>query len=329
MINMTSAGIVGLGFYVPPKIMTNDDWSTIVDTSDEWITNKTGIKERRIADDNICTSDLAVMASIEAMKDANIESGDIDLIILATSSPDVPLPSTASIIQNKLGCRKAAAFDINAVCSGWIHALEIGSKFVISSEYDNVLVIGSEVYSRIVNWDDRATCVLFGDGAGAAILQKVEDGKGIIGSWLQSDGSGAEVIQIPAGGVKNSISSDKFVEGQQYFHMDGREVWNFAINAFPQAVKKVLMKIKMEIEDIDMIIPHQANYNIIEAGMLNLGLPMDKVFTNLDKYGNTAAASIPIALAESVKKGIIKEGDLVITVGFGGGLAWGANAIIW
>ncbi|MFL2974570.1 MAG: 3-oxoacyl-ACP synthase [Euryarchaeota archaeon TMED97] len=329
MINMTSAGIVGLGFYVPPKIMTNDDWSTIVDTSDEWITNKTGIKERRIADDNICTSDLAVMASIEAMKDANIESGDIDLIILATSSPDVPLPSTASIIQNKLGCRKAAAFDINAVCSGWIHALEIGAKFVISSEYDNVLVIGSEVYSRIVNWDDRATCVLFGDGAGAAILQKVEDGKGIIGSWLQSDGSGAEVIQIPAGGVKNSISSDKFVEGQQYFHMDGREVWNFAINAFPQAVKKVLMKIKMEIEDIDMIIPHQANYNIIEAGMLNLGLPMDKVFTNLDKYGNTAAASIPIALAESVKKGIIKEGDLVITVGFGGGLAWGANAIIW
>lgn len=326
---MTSAGIVGLGFYVPPKIMTNDDWSTIVDTSDEWISNKTGIKERRIADDNICTSDLAVMASIEAMKDANIESGDIDLIILATSSPDVPLPSTASIIQNKLGCRKAAAFDINAVCSGWIHALEIGAKFVISSEYDNVLVIGSEVYSRIVNWDDRATCVLFGDGAGAAILQKVEDGKGIIGSWLQSDGSGAEVIQIPAGGVKNSISSDKFVEGQQYFHMDGREVWNFAINAFPQAVKKVLMKIKMEIEDIDMIIPHQANYNIIEAGMLNLGLPMDKVFTNLDKYGNTAAASIPIALAESVKKGIIKEGDLVITVGFGGGLAWGANAIIW
>ncbi len=326
---MTSAGIVGLGFYVPPKIMTNDDWSTIVDTSDEWITNKTGIKERRIADDNICTSDLAVMASIEAMKDANIESGDIDLIILATSSPDVPLPSTASIIQNKLGCRKAAAFDINAVCSGWIHALEIGAKFVISSEYDNILVIGSEVYSRIVNWDDRATCVLFGDGAGAAILQKVEDGKGIIGSWLQSDGSGAEVIQIPAGGVKNSISSDKFVEGQQYFHMDGREVWNFAINAFPQAVKKVLMKIKMEIEDIDMIIPHQANYNIIEAGMLNLGLPMDKVFTNLDKYGNTAAASIPIALAESVKKGIIKEGDLVITVGFGGGLAWGANAIIW
>ena len=326
---MTSAGIVGLGFYVPPKIMTNDDWSTIVDTSDEWITNKTGIKERRIADDNICTSDLAVMASIEAMKDANIESGDIDLIILATSSPDVPLPSTASIIQNKLGCRKAAAFDINAVCSGWIHALEIGAKFVISSEYDNILVIGSEVYSRIVNWDDRATCVLFGDGAGAAILQKVEDGKGIIGSWLQSDGSGAEVIQIPAGGVKNSISSDKFVEGQQYFHMDGREVWNFAINAFPQAVKKVLMKIKMEIEDIDMIIPHQANYNIIEAGMLNLGLPIDKVFTNLDKYGNTAAASIPIALAESVKKGIIKEGDLVITVGFGGGLAWGANAIIW
>ena len=326
---MVSAGIMGLGFYVPPKIMTNDDWSTIVDTSDEWISTKTGIKERRIADEGICTSDLAVMASVEAMKDAGIDSGDIDLIILATSSPDVPLSSTASIIQNKLGCKKAAAFDINAVCSGWIHALEIGAKFVITPEYENVLVIGSEVYSRIVNWDDRATCVLFGDGAGAAILQKVEDGKGIIGSWLQSDGSGAEVIQIPAGGVKNPISSDRIIEGQQYFHMDGREVWNFAIIAFPQAVKKVLMKIKMEIDDIDMIIPHQANYNIIEAGMLNLGLSMDKVFTNLDKYGNTAAASVPIALAESVKKGMIKQGDLVITVGFGGGLAWGANAIIW
>jgi len=326
---MTAAGIVGLGYYVPPKIMTNYDWENIVDTSDEWITSKTGIKERRIADKDICTSDLAVMASIEAMREAKVRPEDIDLIILATSSPDVPLSSTASITQHKLGCKNAGAFDINAVCSGWVHALEIGSKFVIDSNYDNVLVIGSEVYSRIVNWEDRATCVLFGDGAGAAILQKIENGRGIIGSWLKSDGSGAEVIQIPAGGIKKPISSSDSFEGEQYFHMDGRAVWNFAIEAFPQAVKELLKQINMEIKDIDMIIPHQANFNIIKAGMENLGLPMDKVFMNLDKYGNTAAASVPIALAESVKEGIIKPGDLVITVGFGGGLAWGANAIEW
>ena len=326
---MVAAGIVGLGYYVPPKIMTNEDWADIVDTSDEWITTKTGIKERRIANEDVCTSDLAVLASLEAMKAANIQPDEVDLIILATSSPDVPLSSTASIVQHKLGCNNAGSFDINAVCSGWVHALEIGAKFVIDSNYDNVLVVGSEVYSRIVNWEDRATCVLFGDGAGAAVLQKIEDGRGIIGSWLKSDGSGAEVIQIPAGGVRKNIFSENFIDGEQYFHMDGRAVWNFAVEAFPQAVKEILNRIDMEIEDIDMIIPHQANYNIIKAGMENLGLSMDKVFTNLDKYGNTAAASVPIALAESFKEGKIKEGDLIITVGFGGGLAWGANAIVW
>ena len=326
---MVAAGIIGLGYYVPPKIMTNDDWADIVDTSDEWITTKTGIKERRIANEDVCTSDLAVLASLEAMKAANIQPDEVDLIILATSSPDVPLSSTASIVQHKLGCNNAGSFDINAVCSGWVHALEIGAKFVIDSNYDNVLVVGSEVYSRIVNWEDRATCVLFGDGAGAAVLQKIEDGRGIIGSWLKSDGSGAEVIQIPAGGVRKNIFSENFIDGEQYFHMDGRAVWNFAVEAFPQAVKEILNQVNREIEDIDMIIPHQANYNIIKAGMENLGLSMDKVFTNLDKYGNTAAASVPIALAESFKEGKIKEGDLIITVGFGGGLAWGANAIIW
>ena len=326
---MVAAGIVGLGYYVPPKIMTNEDWADIVDTSDEWITTKTGIKERRIANEDVCTSDLAVLASLEAMKAANIQPDEVDLIILATSSPDVPLSSTASIVQHKLGCNNAGSFDINAVCSGWVHALEIGAKFVIDSNYDNVLVVGSEVYSRIVNWEDRATCVLFGDGAGAAVLQKIEDGRGIIGSWLKSDGSGAEVIQIPAGGVRKNIFSENFIDGEQYFHMDGRAVWNFAVEAFPQAVREILNQIDMEIEDIDMIIPHQANYNIIKAGMDNLGLSMDKVFTNLDKYGNTAAASVPIALAESVKAGKIKQGDLIITVGFGGGFAGGANAIIW
>ena len=199
---MVSVGIIGLGAYVPPNEMSNEDWMKYVDTSDEWITTKTGMKKRRIASSNVCTSDLAVEACKQALDDAKLKPRDIDLIILATSSPDVPLSSTAGIIQNKLGCTDCAAFDINAVCAGWVHALDIGSRYVGTKGYQNVLVVGSEIYSRILNWKDRATCVLFGDGAGAVVLSEVEEGKGIIGSWLMSDGSGSSVIEIPSGGVR-------------------------------------------------------------------------------------------------------------------------------
>ena len=299
---MAPVGIAGLGAYVPPDVMTNDDWAEIVDTSDEWITTKTGIKERRIAADDVCTSDLAVIACQQAMDEAGIDPGDVDMLILATSSPDVPLSSTAGITQHKLGCTEAAAFDINAVCAGWVHALDVGARFVGTSGYDNVLVVGAEVYSRILNWEDRTTCVLFGDGAGAAVLQQVGEGRGLLGSWM--------------------------MEGDQYFHMDGPAVWDFATEAFPQAVRAVLEKTNHSLEEVSLIIPHQANLNIIKAGMENLGLPMDKTFTNLQKYGNTAGASVPIALREARDEGLIGPGDLVVTVAFGGGLAWGANAII-
>ncbi|MBT4391946.1 MAG: ketoacyl-ACP synthase III [Euryarchaeota archaeon] len=329
MIFMVGVGIVGIGSYVPPKIMTNKDWENIVDTSNEWIVEKTGIFERRISEPDVCTSDLAVFAAIKAMKMAKIKPEDIDMIILATSSPDVPLSSTAGITQNKLGCINASAFDINAVCAGWIHALEIGTKFTADNNYENILVIGAETYSRIVNWKDRSTCVLFGDGAGAAVLQKVEEGKGMLGTWIKSDGSGANVIEIPAGGVRKSLSSDSFVEGEQYFQMNGRAVWDFAIDAMPEAVINVLKRVNRDLSEVDMIIPHQANLNIIKEGMKKLNLPMEKTFINLQKYGNTAGASVPIALSEAVSEGKIKSGDLVVTVAFGGGLAWGANAMIW
>ncbi len=324
---MASVGIIGLGSYVPPNEMSNEDWMKFVDTSDEWITTKTGMKKRRIASEDVCTSDLAVEACKEALKDAQLKPEDIDLLILATSSPDVPLSSTAGIIQDKLGCRECAAFDVNAVCAGWVHALDIGARFVGTDGYRNVLVVGSEIYSRILNWKDRATCVLFGDGAGAAVLSEVETGKGILGSWLMSDGSGSSVIEIPAGGTRMPFNSKDFEDGKQYFHMDGRAVWDFAIEAFPEAVTNALSRAGKSIDEVDLIIPHQANINIIQTGMEKLGLEMEKTFTNLHKYGNTAGASVPIAMREAMDMGLIKEGTLVVTAAFGGGLAWGANVI--
>ena len=326
---MPPAGIVGLGSYVPPRVMTNEDWAGLVETSDEWITTKTGIKERRIADPGTCTSDLAVLACQQAIEEAGLSPDDIDMLILATSSPDVPLSSTAGITQHKLGCTKSAAFDINAVCAGWVHALDIGSRYAGTPGYDNVLVVGAEVYSRILNWEDRGTCVLFGDGAGAAVLSEVKEGRGLLGSWMMSDGSGSGVIEIPAGGVRTPIPSSGFAEGDQYFQMDGRAVWRFAIEAFPQAVRGVLDRVGRDLSEVDLIIPHQANLRIVEAGMENLGLPMEKTFTNLERYGNTAGASVPIALREAVDNGILSSGDLVVTAAFGGGLAWGANAFVW
>ena len=314
---------------MPQRVMTNEDWACLVETSDEWITTKTGIKERRIADEGTCTSDLAVIACQRALDEAGVSPSDVDMLILATSSPDVPLSSTAGITQHKLGCDSAAAFDINAVCAGWVHALDVGSRFVGTAGYDNVLVVGAEVYSRILNWEDRSTCVLFGDGAGAALLQDVGEGRGLLGSWMLSDGGGSGVIEIPAGGVRTPIASDGFVEGVQFFQMDGRAVWDFAIEAFPQAVRGVLERVGRDLSEVDLIIPHQANLRIVEAGMENLGLPMGKTFTNLEKYGNTAGASVPIAQREAVDEGLVSSGDLVVTAAFGGGLAWGANAIVW
>jgi len=322
------AGIAGIGSYVPPRVMTNEDWTSYVETSDEWIKSKTGISTRRIAESDICTSDLAHKASMEAMKQAGVTGEDIDLIVLATSSPDVPLSSTAAILQHKLGAVNAGAFDVSAVCSGFVYGLDTGARFAMDPHLDNVLVVGAELYSKILNWKDRTTCVFFGDGAGAVVLQKAEEG-GVIGGWLRANGGGASVIEIPAGGTRSPITHEQIDEGKQYFHMDGRAVWTFAIEAFPEAVRGVLDRYGYTLDDVDLIVPHQANINIIKVGMEKLGLPMEKAFTNLHKYANMAGASIPVALHEAVKTGRVKKGDLVVTCGFGGGLTWGANLIEW
>ena len=325
---MVHAGIVGTGSYVPPKVLTNFDLAEIVETSDEWITTKTGIKERRVVEGNVCTSDIAVKAGKKALHAAEVKAEDLDLVILATSSPDVPMSSTAAIVQSKLGALNSGAFDVSAVCSGFIHALDVGSRFIVDPYYNNVLVIGAEVYSKIINWKDRTTCVFFGDGAGVAVLQKVDEPRGVLASYLKADGGGASVIEIPSGGTRSPINHEAIDQGLHYFHMDGRAVWTFAIEAFPEAVNMVLERCGRTLEEVDWIIPHQANINIIKVGMEKLGLPLDKAYTNLHKYGNMAGASIPVALDEGIKEDKIKRGDLVVTVGFGGGLAWGANAFI-
>ncbi len=250
------------------------------------------------------------------------------MIVLATSSPDVVLSSTAAITQNKIGCSNAGAFDVNSVCSGFAYALDVGARQVLDPYLDNVLVIGAEVYSKILNWKDRTTCIYFGDGAGAALLQKTEEG-GVLGSYLKADGSGAEVIEIPAGGTKLPITKEILGTGKEYFHMDGRAVWDFATVKYPEAIREVVKRCGLTLDDVDYVIPHQSNINMIRVSMENLGIPPEKAYINLHKYANCAGASIPIAMHEAAKDGTIKKGDIVATVGYGGGLSWAANLIEW
>lgn len=323
------AGIKGTGMYVPPKVLTNDDLVAMgLDTSDEWITTKTGVKLRHIVEGDICTSDLAAKAGKAAMKDAGVSPEQVDMVIVATSSPDVILSSTAAITHHKLGCIKGGAFDINSVCSGFAYALDVGARQVLDPYIDNVLVIGAETYSKILNWKDRTTCIYFGDGAGAALLQKVDNG-GIMGSYLRADGSGANVIEIPAGGTRQPMTHELLDSGERYFHMDGRAVWDFATVKFPEAVREVVKRCGYTLDDVDWVIPHQSNVNMIRVSMENLGMPVEKAYVNLPKYANCSGASIPIALHEAAKDGSLKKGDIVVTVGYGGGLSWAANLIEW
>jgi len=327
-LNM-NAGVIGTGMYVPPKVVTNDDLVSMgLDTSDEWISTKTGVKLRHIVESDICTSDLAAEAGKAALKDAGVKPNEVDMTILATSSPDVILSSTAAITQAKMRCNNSGAFDINSVCSGFAYSLDVGGRQVLDPHMENVLVIGAEAYSKILNWKDRTTCVYFGDGAGAVLLQKTEEG-GIQGSYLKADGRGAEVIEIPAGGTKQKLTPKLMDEGKQYFHMDGRAVWDFATVKYPEAVREVVKRCGYKLEDVDHVIPHQSNVNMIRVSMENLGLPAEKAYVNLPKYANCAGASIPIALHEAAKDGTLKKGDVVVTVGYGGGLSWAANLLVW
>ncbi len=326
---LCNAGILGTGFYVPEKIMTNADLEKIVETSDEWIVERTGIKERRIAEDNQPMSDLALRAAKAALADAGVAVEDLDLIIVATLTSDRIIPSTACMIQNLLGAKHAAAFDLSAACSGFAYAASVAAQFIETGAYKKALVIGAETLSKYINWEDRNTCVLFGDGAGAAVLGQVEEGYGILSFDLGSDGSGGDAIQIPSSGSLMPVSKESIDQKLNLIHMNGRDVFKFAVKAMGKTVKNSLAKIDMPQEKIDWLVPHQANIRIIESAAKRLSMPMDKVIVNIHKYGNMSAACIPIALAEAAAAKRFKKGDIIALSGFGAGLTWASCIIRW
>ena len=315
---MLNAHILGTGSYLPARRLTNDDLSKIVDTSDEWIATRTGIKARHIAAENEQTSDLAVAAAKAALADAAISAKDIDLIIVATSTPDMTFPATACIVQNKLGIAGCPAFDVQAVCAGFMYAMATANAYIRSGMAKRALVIGAETFSRLLDWNDRRTCVLFGDGAGAVILGASEQEGGIISTKLQADGSYSQILQTPGKIAAGSI------EGSPYLYMDGQAVYKFAVKALANVAREVIEESNLQPADIDWIIPHQANLRIIESTARHLGVPMDKVIVTLSEQGNTSAASIPLALDEGIRSGRIRHGQILLLEGIGGGFAWGA-----
>ncbi len=313
-------GYLGLGCYVPEKVITNDDLSKMVETNDQWIVERTGIRERHICAPEEATSDLAYNAAVEAMKEAGIAPEDLDLIIVASESPDTKFPSTACMVQDKLNAVNAAAFDLSAGCSGFVYGSAVASQMIATGLYKYALVIGAESLSRILNWEDRNTCVLFGDGAGAAVLGPVDDEYGILGIDLGAEGSGGQYLIQPAGGSRKPASHETVDAKEHYIHMNGNEVFKFAIKILGRTAQTCLKKAGLTKEDIDLLIPHQANTRIIDSAAKRLKLSHDKIVVNVDKYGNTSAASIPIAMCEARDQGRLKKGENVMLVGFGAGL---------
>jgi 3-oxoacyl-[acyl-carrier-protein] synthase-3 len=324
-----SCSITGVGSYLPSKILANADLEKMVDTSDEWITTRTGIKERRIAAPDEFTSDLGAIAAQRAMKKAGVTADQIDLIIVATITPDMPFPSTACLVQQKIGAKRAAAFDLEAACSGFIYALEIAQQFIMSRTYDTVLVIGAEKLSSIIDWKDRNTCVLFGDGAGAAVLQSRPSSHGLLTAVMGADGDKADLLFMPGGGSRCPASADSIQSRQHYLRMNGKETFKQAVQAMETAAEEVLRRCEITIGQIKCVIPHQANRRIIDAVAERLGATPEQLFVNLEKYGNTSAASVAIALDEAVDSGRVQQGDLILLVVFGAGLTWGAAVIEW
>jgi 3-oxoacyl-[acyl-carrier-protein] synthase III len=314
--------IVGTGSYLPEKVVTNDDLARTVDTSDEWIRTRTGIRSRHVAAEGQLASDLALPAAQRALKAAGMNAADIDLIIVATTTPDIIFPSTACILQSKLGVAGCPAFDVQAVCSGFVYALTIADLFISSGQASRALVVGTEVYSRILDWSDRGTCVLFGDGAGAVIVAASEE-PGILASKLHADGSHKEMLCVPG-----SVNGGK-VWGSPFVHMDGGSVFKFAVRVFEEGAKEVLQAAGLQVSDVDWFIPHQANIRIMEATAKKLGMPMEKVIATVHHHGNTSAASIPLALDEAVKDGRILPGQTLLLEGVGGGFTWGAVLLRW
>lgn len=326
---MTYAHIVGWGKFVPAKILTNDDISKIVDTSDEWIVSRTGIKERRIAGPKDTAASMGLAAAKDAIELAGIRPTEIDLIICATATPEHFFPSTASLIQDALGATKAGAFDLSAGCSGFMYALTTAAQIIEGGEQQVILVIGSETFSRILNWQDRSTCILFGDGAGALVLKASDSKGGVLSALTRSDGSGGDLLTIPAGGSLLPTSAATVEHGQHFIQMNGREVFRFATRVVDRATREVVEKAGLKLDDIDLFIPHQANMRIIQAAARSLAVKEDRIFVNLDRYGNTSSASIPLAVCEAVEAGRLKPGDKIVMVGFGAGLAWAATTVLW
>jgi len=327
--------ISGTGSLVPQRVLTNAELEQMVDTSDEWITERTGIRERRIIDPAQSTGDIAAQAAQAALSDAGLTPADIHAIILATVTPDTYCPAGAVYVQNHLGASQACAFDVNAACTGFIYGTAVATGFVRSGMYENVLVIGAEALSRVVDYTDRNTCILFGDGAGAAVLSRAPaadpagSGSRIIDVFLRSDGSGSDLIEIPAGGSRRPASAQTVAGRQHCLRMKGKEVFKFATKAMIELIECALERNALLIRDLHLIIPHQVNYRIIEVAQRKLEIPQEKIFLNLDRYGNTAAASVPIALDEAVRSGRLRRGELVLLVAFGAGLTWGYSLIRW
>jgi 3-oxoacyl-[acyl-carrier-protein] synthase-3 len=329
--------ITGLGACLPEKTVTNDDLAAVLDTSDEWIRQRTGIRERRVAEEGLCSSDLGIVAAREALADAGLPPEKIDLVITATISPDRIMPATASRVARESGCGHAGACDVSAGCTGFVYALAMAAGAVASGLHEHVLVVGAETISRLLDWEDRSTAVLFGDGAGAAVVSPLEcfgDAKktapgGILGFDLGGDGAGDEFLMIPAGGSRLPASLATVEARQHYMKMNGSEVYKFATRVIAQSAGRVLKRCGRTIADVDLFVPHQANLRIIDAAIKKLGIPEDKVYTNLQKYGNTSCASIPLCLGEARADGRLKDGDLVLLMGFGAGLTWGACLIEW
>ena len=330
--------ISGLGAHLPGKVLTNHDLATFLDTSDEWITQRTGIKERRVAEEGLSASDLGIIAARQALADAGLSPEQVDLVITATISPDRLMPATAARIAYQCGCVNAGSLDVSAGCTGFVYALAMAAGAVASGLHQYVLVVGAEAISRLLDWQDRATAVLFGDGAGAAVISPLEGaseragaktGVGILGFDLGSDGSGEEFLLIPAGGSRLPASAETVAARQHYMKMNGHEVYKFATRVIVQSALRVLEHCGKTVDDLDLFVPHQANLRIIEAAAKKLGVPENKIYTNLQRYGNTSCASIPLCLSEARAEGKLRAGDLVLLMGFGAGLTWGACLLEW
>jgi 3-oxoacyl-[acyl-carrier-protein] synthase-3 len=321
-------GIIGVGEYLPSRVLTNADLEKIVDTSDEWITTRTGIKERHLAEKGEATSDLAIKAARKALEDARVNPEDLDLIIVATITPDMPFPAVATIVQNTLGARKAVCFDISAACAGFVYALSTARQFISCGTYKNALVIGAETLSSVTDWQDRSTCVLFGDGAGAAVLTQVKSG-GILSTYLGCDGSYLDLLNLPAGGSRMPATHETVENRMHYIKMQGNELFKIAVRRMAGAAEIVLNQAKLQLCDVKLIIPHQANIRIIMAVAKKIGLTEDRIYMNIAKYGNMSSASTVTAMVEAVKEGRVKKGDVILLDAFGAGLVWGACLIEW